>query len=187
MATNYEDNYGGHTTCCLRISHCYMVGTVKATYEEQMNLTNKLRKIALIGTISISALCTAAVAANAFDPKTNPQEWREMLEHSLDLRAFDGEDWVVAVNATPDEITVICDGKWQMVGNTPYKTLAKNPSSLHPWSITPIHATSDFNGYCTDPGTGLLGKGTFHTYHGTLNGGPGNFTTSTLLYFETGK
>jgi len=143
-------------------------------------MKESLKKALIISALAVGAVATAAFA---FDPQTDPTQWTQMLQKSLKLQTFQGQPWIMAINATPDEITVTCDGKWTMVGPEPYKTLKGNPVSLQPWSITPIHATSDFEGYCSK----LIGQGNFNSYNGVLNGGATNFNNSTLLMFVAPK
>ncbi len=145
-----------------------------------MKISEKLKKTLVIGTLAVGALATAAFA---YDPTANPEEWQKMLRQSLRLNTFVGEPWIMAVNATPDELTVSCDGKWTLVGPNPYKSVRKNPTGLAPYSITPIHI-DEFDGYCTH---GLTGQGGFNSYEGRLNGGAGNFAGSTLVIFSATK
>jgi hypothetical protein len=135
-----------------------------------------LKKAFVAGILAVGVVATCAFA---YDPNANPEEWQKMLQKSLRLSTFTGEPWIMAINATGDELTVTCDGKWTIVGPNPYKSVSKNPASLAPYSITPIH-TGDFEGYCKT----LTGQGGFNSYEGKLNAGVGNFASSTLVMFS---
>jgi hypothetical protein len=101
--------------------------------------TASAQKIDLSGTLS------------AEDPITHlkPVDWVRLMVAEINTKTVVGKPLIYIVNATGRElISLTCDGRWQLAGPAPYKSVKDNPASLPAWRVTLI-STEGFDGYCT--------------------------------------
>lgn len=141
--------------------------------------------------IAAAAISVVGSTAGAFDLPQNaaqarvvvqnmPNEaWLNIMRSSMDFRYLVGKPFVLVVNATNDPITtVVCDGRWQLVGPSPYIKGAPSVVGAHKVSIIP---TEGFDKYCKESLVGLTQDGERHD--GVLSI-PGDFTHSISITFE---
>lgn len=114
------------------------------------------------------------------DQKTglDSNTWAEVVRGAIDATGLIGKPEVYMINATPYDMTVMCD-KWQLVGPKPY--LSDNPHVLHPWKAV-IVGTKGFDGYCKNGIAGMDSNGDL--YRGRFNAANGSFTDSTFITFD---
>lgn len=111
--------------------------------------------------------------------KLKPVDWVRLMTAEIDTRTVIGKPEIYVVNATGRElISLTCDGKWQLVGPQPYKTVAKNPPSLKAWRVTLI-STEGFDGYCTRSLTAQSDNG--ETYPTKLVSPDNTFKNATVV------
>jgi len=118
--------------------------------------------------------------AAAVEPTTGLKatEWVNLMANYSELNTFVGQPWLIIFNATPTDITVSCDDKWQLVGDKPY--WGNNPHVIHAWKYAPIYV-KDFDGYCSKSLVGTAVSG-FNHYSGILEV-KGNFSQSRYIAF----
>jgi len=142
-----------------------------------------MRKLLLAATVMLipmSASAQLVLNTNDKEPMTglNSDDWAQLAKNTIDAASLIGKPEVYIVNATPYELTVMCD-KWILVGEKPY--ISDNPHSLHPWKVAEIN-TKGFDGYCKGGVAGLASNG--NVYRGRVNAPNGSFTDSTFITFE---
>ena len=110
--------------------------------------------------------------------------WTKVMAQSVSLRFFVGKP-VVAIFNPYDEpkVSVVCDGKWGLVGNNAYNKDKGAPTEI-PAHTVAFLPTDGFDGYCKSSIVGLLESGERHD--GALNI-PGDFTNSTAIFFAPVK
>lgn len=132
--------------------------------------------------MSASAIAQLHVNTNTNDPITglDAPAWEVMIQNIIDGGGLIGEPGVLAVNSTPNDLTVTCD-TWELVGDNVYKSVRGNPARLRPFSVTYIR-TEGFDGYCKD---GLVGHTRMNrTYTATLNSSDHTFKNATIITFS---
>ncbi len=117
-----------------------------------------------------AALVSSARAQSAATIKTR-------LDH------LSGTPYILVVSYLGAEITTITCDKWAVLGVESYKK--SNPFTIPAGpAIGILTVDSSFNGYCKTPGS-LVAHTDLGDFPGTLDRGPGNWTTSTKLTFGT--
>ena len=105
--------------------------------------------------------------------------WLRIVQQSMDFSYLVGKPYVLVVNATDEPITsVVCDGKWQLLGPAPYIHGAPASVGAHKVGIIP---TEGFDKYCKESLVGLTEDGERHD--GVLSI-PGDFTNSISITFR---
>ena len=144
-------------------------------------------KRVLFALAALFALATPALAQLNIETSTKDKltgldsaAWETMISRIVNGSALVGIDAVLAVNSTPEELTVTCDD-WTLVGDSVYKSVRGNPHALKPYSVTFVK-TNDFNGYCKGglvAHTGLGGN-----YTAILNASDHSLRNSTVVTFS---
>ncbi len=87
------------------------------------------------------------------------------------------------INATGQTISsVVCDGKWQLVGPSVHSDVKGNPAVLPAWRVTLV-STYKFDGYCKNGLVAQTNDGT--VYQGALVSADGTFSAATFITFMT--
>ena len=98
---------------------------------------------------------------------------------SLNLKFLIGKPIVAVMNPTDEEIvSIICDGKWSLVGENAYNKNKGAPGAVAPHSIVLI-PTDGFDGYCKQSIYALTESG--QRINGFLNAE--SFSDATVIYF----
>jgi len=118
---------------------------------------------------------------NPNDPVTGfaPAKWLKLALKMIEPSSLVGKPMVLAINATPEPLTVKCGG-YVIVGAQPYKSVVGNPTQLMPFKVTPIR-TEEFNTYCSKKGS-LIGTSMNGTVLGWMNAE--SFNDSTIVVFS---
>lgn len=113
------------------------------------------------------------------DPLTglDAKSWISLATNLVDGSAVQGKPFIYMLNGTGRELTAVtCDGKWQLVGPTPYTKGA--PGRLKPWRATLV-PTTGFDGYCKKSITAQSDDGT--TYETKLVSPDGTFSAASFI------
>jgi hypothetical protein len=124
----------------------------------------------------------SAVSASTVDPVTHlaPAQWIKVAQGIINGKAVVGKPEVFMINATGVELnSVICDGRWQLVGSKPY--IEGAPASLPAWKVT-IVPTVGFDGYCKTSIKGQSDNGDL--FKADLVSSDGTFTNAVYLVFK---
>ena|SRR5208337_3965495 len=122
--------------------------------------------------------------AKAFVQSMPGDAWYRITAASLSLKFLIGKPIVAVFNPYDEEIdTIVCDGKWSLVGPTAYNKAKGAPESIAPHQGVLI-PTDGFDKYCKQSIIAITGSGERHD--GVLSI-PGNFTDSTSISFQSPK
>lgn len=123
-----------------------------------------------------------STVASTVDPLTKlpPDKWVTLATNLINGKAVVGRPEVFMINATGQELnSVICDGRWQLVGPKPY--IEGAPGNLPAWRVTLV-PTKGFDGYCKKDIIGQSDNGVL--YKATLVSVDGTFTNATFITFR---
>jgi hypothetical protein len=105
----------------------------------------------LVASVAYAQKIDLSKTESTEDPITHLKsvDWVRLMTSEINGRTIIGKPYIYIVNATGRElVSLTCDGKWQLTGPTPYKSVGSNPASLPAWRVTLI-STEGFDGYCT--------------------------------------
>ena len=151
-------------------------------------------RIALVAAAAFAIIAPAAAAetvwpntpkeAKVFVQNMPGDAWSRITAASVSLKFIIGKPMVAVFNPYDEAlVSVICDGKWSLVGNNAYLKDKGAPETIPPRTMGFI-PTDGFDNYCKHSITGLTESGERHD--GVLNV-PGNFTDSTAIFFKADK
>jgi hypothetical protein len=113
--------------------------------------------------------------AKTFVAQLPPDVWALVAKEMISLSFFKDKPIVAVFNPNDESITsIICDGKWELVGTKPYLRGAPATIPAHKIGFVP---TDGFDGYCKISITGVSDNG--DTFRGILNGQ--TFSDSTVI------
>lgn len=143
---------------------------------------------AAIATMAIGTMPAAhaqgldlSTVQSAVDPITKlpPDKWVTLAINLINGKAVVGKPQVFMINATGQELnSVICDGRWQLVGPKPY--IKDAPGNLPAWKVTVV-PTEGFDGYCKKDIIGQSDSGVL--YPARLVSVDGTFSNATFITF----